>query len=60
MPHFLASLLFSGKEMTETDHELAASLAKSAADRRFPRSRGRWSKEREIRPINEWVELLQK
>lgn len=43
------------KTMTEALRELAANVAKTAADKRFPRSKGRWSKEREIRPINEWV-----
>jgi hypothetical protein len=39
--------------MTEVLRDLAVNAAKIAADKRFPRSKGRWSKEREIRPINE-------
>jgi len=48
------TLLEIKKVMAETLHGLAVSFAaNSAADNRFPRSEGRWSKERAIRPINE-------
>ncbi|KAE9371973.1 hypothetical protein N431DRAFT_456732 [Stipitochalara longipes BDJ] len=33
-------------------------MSNTAADTRFPRSQGRWSKEREIRPINEYLSEL--